>query len=304
MKLFERKTRAVRRMNEDVVFDAICTIILILFVLIVAYPLWFVVVASFSDPIFVNNGTFLILPKGFNVNGYVKIFGDKELWQGYLNTIIYTAGGTLYGVIVTLMAGYAFSRKDLPGNGIVMRLFVFTMYFGGGTIPLYLVVKGLGLLDTRMVMMILGSISVYNMMVVRSFMASSIPDELFEAATIDGCGNGNFFIKIVLPLSKAVIAVIALYVAVGHWNSYFNALLYLMDEAKMPLQIFLREVLLSVNIASNDPNLDPEAITALQEAVQLIKYSSIVVATAPILCAYPFVQKYFVKGVMIGSIKG
>lgn len=303
MELMKRK-KGLRRVNGDVVFDTICTILLIFCVVIVAYPLWFVVVASFSDPIYVNNGTFLLWPKGFNVNGYIKVFEDKQLWTGYFNTIIYTVGGTSLGTAIVLLAGYAFSRNDLPGNGIIMKLFVFTMYFGGGTIPLYLVIKNLRLLDTRAILIILGSVSVYNIIIVRSFMASSIPQELFEAATIDGCGNGYFFVKVVVPLSKAIIAVIALYIAVAHWNSYFNALMYLLDEAKRPLQIYLRDVLLSVNIASNDQSLDSESIMALQEAVQLIKYSSIIVATGPILCVYPFIQKYFVKGVMIGSIKG
>lgn len=304
MELMKRKKTGLRRTKEDVVFDTICTILLLFCVVIVAYPIWFVVVASFSDPIYVNNGTFLLWPKGFNVEGYIKVFEDKQLWTGYFNTIIYTVGGTALGTMITLLAGYAFSRDDLPGNGIIMKLFIFTMYFGGGTIPLYLVIKNLGLLDTRAILIILGSVSVYNIIIVRSFMASSIPKELFEAATIDGCGNGYFFIRVVLPLSKAIIAVVALYIAVAHWNSYFNALMYLLDEAKQPLQIYLRQVLLAVNIASSDASLDPETIVALQEAVQLIKYSSIIVATVPILCVYPFIQKYFVKGVMIGSIKG
>lgn len=263
-------------------------------------------VASFSDPVYVNNGTFLIFPKGFTLKGYTEVFKDERIWTGYANTILYTVGGTVFGTIVTLLAGYALSRKDLPGRSIIMKLMVFTMYFSGGMIPFYLVVKGLGLLDTRISMIILGSLSVYNIIVVRSFMSSSIPDELFDAATIDGCGNGRFFMQIVVPLSKAVIAVIVLYIAVSKWNSYFNAMLFLSDSDKYPLQIFLRQILLAGEAMVNNTETmqDMQAAAELRNMAMVVKYSVIVVATAPIICVYPFIQKYFVKGVMIGSVKG
>lgn len=275
-------------------------------VAVTLYPVYFVVVASFSDPVYVNNGTFLIFPKGFTLKGYTEVFKDERIWTGYANTILYTVGGTVFGTIVTLLAGYALSRKDLPGRSIIMKLMVFTMYFSGGMIPFYLVVKGLGLLDTRISMIILGSLSVYNIIVVRSFMSSSIPDELFDAATIDGCGNGRFFMQIVVPLSKAVIAVIVLYIAVSKWNSYFNAMLFLSDSDKYPLQIFLRQILLAGEAMVNNTETmqDMQAAAELRNMAMVVKYSVIVVATAPIICVYPFIQKYFVKGVMIGSVKG
>ena len=275
-------------------------------VAVTLYPVYFVVVASFSDPVYVNNGTFLIFPKGFTLKGYTEVFKDERIWTGYFNTILYTVGGTVFGTIVTLLAGYALSRKDLPGRSIIMKLMVFTMYFSGGMIPFYLVVKGLGLLDTRISMIILGSLSVYNIIVVRSFMSSSIPDELFDAATIDGCGNGRFFMQIVVPLSKAVIAVIVLYIAVSKWNSYFNAMLFLSDSDKYPLQIFLRQILLAGEAMVNNTETmqDMQAAAELRNMAMVVKYSVIVVATAPIICVYPFIQKYFVKGVMIGSVKG
>lgn len=293
-----------RRSWDDRIFDWVCNIFLLLFVIIVAYPLWFVLVASFSDPTYVNTGTFLLYPKGFTLQGYEMVFADKRIWTGYLNTIIYTVGGTLLGAMVVLLAGYAFSRKDLVGGPTVMKLFVFTMYFSGGTIPTYLVIQKLNLLDTRFLMIVLGCSSVYNIIVVRSFMVNNIPDELHDAAIIDGCGNGKFFFRIVLPLSKAIAAVMVLYIAVGHWNSYFSAMMYLTDASKHPLQVYLREVLVMSSSLANNLQLDPEELERMENMSMIIKYSIIVVSTAPILCVYPFVQKYFVKGVMIGSVKG
>lgn len=291
---------------DDIIFSVVTKLFLLIMVFATLYPVYFVVVASFSDPIYVNNGTFLIFPKGFTLKGYIEVFKDERIWTGYINTIIYTVGGTVLGTLVTLLAGYALSRKDLPGRSIIMKLLVFTMYFSGGMIPFYLVVKGMGLVDTRISMVILGSLSVYNIIVVRSFMSSNIPDDLFDAATIDGCGNGRFFAQIVVPLSKAVIAVIVLYIAVSKWNSYFNAMLFLTDSDKYPLQVFLRQILLAGEAMVNNTETmqDMAAAAELRNMAMVVKYSVIVVATAPIICVYPFIQKYFVKGVMIGSVKG
>lgn len=291
---------------DDIVFSAVTKIFLVLMVLVTLYPVYFVIVASFSDPIYVNNGTFLIYPKGFTLKGYIEVFKDERIWTGYRNTILYTVGGTVLGTAITVLAGYALSRKDLPGRSIISKLMVFTMYFSGGMIPFYIIVKNLGLLDTRISMILLGSLSVYNIIVVRSFMASTIPDELFDAATIDGCGNGRFFAQIVIPLSKAVIAVIVLYIAVSKWNSYFHAMMFLTTENKYPLQIFLRQILLAGEAMVNNTETMQDALAAaeLRNMAMVVKYSVIVVATIPIICVYPFIQKYFVKGVMIGSVKG
>lgn len=297
-------TKKIKHSWDDRIFDWTCNIFLFLFIIVVFYPLWFVVMASFSDPVYVNNGSILIIPKGFTLEGYQMVFGDSKVWTGYLNTIIYTVGGTVFGTIVTVLAGYSLSRRDLVGRDLIMKLMVFTMYFSGGTIPLYLVVQKLNLLNTRTVLIILGSVSVYNIIIVRSFMVSTIPDELHDAATIDGCGNGHFIARIVLPLSKAVIAVMVLYIAVAHWNSYFNALMYVTDSSKMPLQLYLREILVLSSSLANSFDVDPELQEKMQHMSMIIKYSMIVVSTGPILCVYPFIQKYFVKGVMIGSVKG
>jgi len=236
------------------------------------------------------------------------VFKNKDVWTGYLNTLLYTVCGTAFGTASVVMAGYALSKKQLWGGSLIMKLYVFSMYFSGGLIPLYLVIKELNLINNRLLLIVLGSISVYNIIIVRSFMKSNIPEELEDAATIDGCGQGIFFLKIVVPLSKAVISVIVLYIAVSHWNAYFNAMMFMTDEAKYPLQLFLREILLLVSSITNSMAdgeiIDPEYLAQLQTSAQVIKYSMIVVATAPILCVYPFIQKYFVKGVMIGSVKG
>ena len=304
--MYKRKRKKKRQSWDDRIYTVITQALLIFFVIIVAYPIYFVVVASVTDPAYVNNGTVLLYPKGFTLLGYQKVFTDNRIWICYANTIYYTVLGTGLGTCATVMGGYALSRKDLPGRGILMKLFVFTMYFSGGTIPYYLVVKNLGLVDTRLILILAGSVSAYNIIVVRSFMESSIPAELFDAATIDGCGNGTFFFRIVLPLSKAVIAVMVMFIAVSYWNSYFNAMIFITDSDKYPLQLYLRQLLLTASVSSNDmaAGMDREAITKLELMVQVIKYGVIVVSTLPIICVYPFIQTYFVKGVMIGSIKG
>lgn len=292
---------------DDRIYDFICNFILVFLVVIVFYPLYFVLVASFTTPEMVNSGKLLLYPVDFTLDGYKMILEDINVWIGYMNTILYTVSGTILGTAVVLMGGYALSRKDLVGRGIIMKILVFTMYFSGGMIPGFLVVRSLNLLNTRAIMIILGSVSVYNMIVVRSFMQSNMPEELFDAAMIDGCGNGNFFVRVVIPLSKAVIAVMVLYIAVGYWNSYFPALIYLTDAEKYPLQMYLRKVLLKTSQSAMNNLMngtDAEEALKLQKMAMVIKYSIIVVATAPILCVYPFVQKYFMKGVMIGSIKG
>lgn len=297
----------IKQSWEDRIFDIVCNTFLILFVVSVFYPIYFVVVASFTDPVYVNNGDFLFYPVKFTLEGYKKVFENERVWSGYLNTIIYTVGSVVLGTTVVMMAGYALARKNLLGKAIITKLLVFTMYFSGGMIPLFLVVRTLGLVNTRLIIIILGSVSIYNIIVVRSFLMSNIPDELLDAARIDGCGDANFFVKVVIPLSKAVIAVIVMYIAVGQWNSYFNAMVYLTDSDKNPLQMFLRETLLLVSSLGNVSEMeaqDPEYVEMMVKMAQVLKYSLIVVSTAPIICIYPFVQKHFVKGVMIGSVKG
>lgn len=309
MKRQKEKTALTHINNcaQDKVFMTVLYIVLALVLIVVIYPLLFVVFASMSDPQYVNSGALLLYPKGFNLLGYQQVFRDQRILIGYGNTIYYTVFGTILAVAVNMMGGYALSRDDLPGRGIVMALFVFTMYFGGGMIPFYLIVRNLHLTNTRTILVLLGGTSVYNMIIARSFFISTIPRELQEAAEIDGCGTGRFFFSIVMPLSKAITAVIVLYCAVGQWNAYFNALIFISDRDKFPLQIFLREILLTAKTYESADvlsTLSGDDLARMQRMSEVTKYGVIVVSTLPIIALYPFLQKYFVKGVMIGSLKG
>lgn len=287
--------------REDRLVNAAIYAVCIVLFLLCAYPIYFVVMASFSDSKFVNSGTLLLWPKGFHTEAYSYVLKDWRIGVGYMNTLLYTAGGTLLGLSGSLMAGYALSRKDLPFRGIIMGLIVFTMYFSGGVIPTYIVVRMLGLVNSRLLIIILWSIGAYNIILIRTFFESNLPDELREAAFLDGCGNTRFFFQFALPLSKAIIAVIALYLAVMYWNSYYNALIYLTDRQKYPLQLFLREIL---TVQTSGQIAEAEANSNYQKMINVVKYAVITVSTLPMICLYPFLQKYFVQGVMIGSVKG
>lgn len=295
--------RSNRQSAFDIGFDIACTVLLVIALLIVLYPLYFVVIASVSDANSISLGKVILLPKNVDFVGYRRIMQDNRILEGYWNSIVYTVASTIIGTITTIMAGYSFSRNDLVGRKVLMLLYVFTMYFSGGLIPTYLVVKDAGLLGSPWAVILMGAISVYNIIIARSFFASNIPGDLFEAAQLDGCSNGRFFVSIVVPLSKSIIAVIALYYAVAQWNGYFNALIYLNKQNQYPLQMVLREILLSSQSVQADVT-DVDAIQEMQRIAATIKYGVIVVASLPMLALYPFIQKYFVKGVMIGSVKG
>jgi putative aldouronate transport system permease protein len=270
--------------------------------LIVLYPLYFVVIASVSDPYAVSGGSVWLVPKGFTFDGYKELLKHSDIWTGYGNTILYTIVGTLVGLVVNIPAAYALSRKDLVGKKFFMLMFVFTMFFSGGLIPTFLTIKEFHLYNTFTVMVLPFSVSVFNIIVARTFFQSSIPDDLWEAAQIDGCGNLRYFFGIVLPLSKAVIAVIGLWTAVGIWNSYFNALIYIKDTSLYPLQLILRNILI-VNSMQGSMGTGEAAQVALRLS-NMMRYSVIIVSTVPILCVYPLVQKHFNQGVMIGAVKG
>lgn len=295
--------KSSRQSAFDIGFDIVSTLLLIVMLLIVLYPLYFVLIASISDANSISLGKVILLPKNVDFVGYQRIFQDQRILDGYVNSIIYTVLSAVIGTITTIMAGYSFSRSDLVGRKVLMMIYVFTIYFSGGLIPTYLVVKNVGLLGSPWVVILMGAVSVYNIIIARSFFSSNIPVELYEAAQLDGCSNGRFFISIVIPLSKSIIAVIALYYAVAQWNGYFNALIYLNKQSQYPLQMVLREILLSSQSVQADVT-DVDAIQEMQRIAATIKYGVIVVASLPMLMLYPFIQKYFVKGVMIGSVKG
>lgn len=283
-------------------FDVMVHIISVFLLVIVLYPMILVVSNSLSDPGLVASGKVLFLPKGLNFNGYVEFFQDKNILIGYANTLFYTVAGTIINLLVTVPAGYALTKKTLPGNGIFMTMFMIIMYFSGGMIPTFLVANKLGLYNTRWVLLILGAFNTYNCIICKSFFAA-MPKDMEEAAEIDGCSPMKTFIQIILPLSKALLGVMVLYFAVAHWNSYFNALIYIRDDSKQPLQIFLRRILILAQMAA-EGELGAEADMSVVEREMLLRYSSIVVSSLPLLIIYPFLQKYFDKGVMIGAVKG
>ena len=263
--------------------------------------MYFVVVASFSDPREVITGGTFLFPKGVTLEGYRLVFADPRIWTGLRNTIGYTLGGTAISLSSTLLAAFALSRKELPFRNVFMVFFTITMFFGGGLIPTYLTISNLGLLDSYWVMVLPFSVSVYNMIVTRTFFSTNVPEELLEAARIDGCSYTRFFLRVALPLSKAIVAVISLYYAVSYWNEYYRALLYINDESKTTLQMVLRQILLNNQETADQSGVNYSARLMTSEQ---IKYALIVVASLPIMVVYPFLQKFFAKGVMLGSIKG
>ena len=290
-----------RKTRFDAVFDIVVTIICALCLLVVLYPLYFVCIASISGPSAITNGQVILLPHDITWSGYKMVFGDARVLTGYANTFFYSIGTTLMGLLLTIPCGYALSRPDFVGRKVILKIFVFTMYFSGGMIPTYMLVRDLGLVDQRVTVILMQAFSVHNLLV--TYFANTLPLELWEAAELDGCPNGRYFVSVVVPLSGAIIAVIALYYCVAQWNDYMTSLLYLNTQAKYSLQMFLRDILLSSKSIAADTN-DPDDVLEAIRAAQTIKYAVVVVAIVPMMIAYPFLQRFFVQGVMIGSIKG
>lgn len=285
----------------DKMFDIVNYGLLGLIALCVLYPLYFIIIASFSDPVAINNGRVGFWPVGFNTTGYEKIFENMKIWRSYSNTIFYTVAGTGINIVLTMMLAYPLSRKKFFAKTPLMMFVMFTMYFQGGLIPTYLWINDLNLYNTPWVMVLLPAINVFNLIIAINFIKNNIPEELYEAAAIDGCSHIKFFARIVLPLSKTIIVVLVLYYGVAHWNEFMNGLIYLRDEGLYPLQLTLRNILLQ-NQASGLGDVD--SIIEQQKAAELIKYGVIIVSTLPVLVIYPFLQKHFEKGVMVGSVKG
>lgn len=299
-----REKTAPRRRNtrsSDRVLEIGLYVFAVLMLIVLIYPLYFIIIASFSEPAAVANGQVWLWPKDFTLAGYLELLKHSNIWIGYRNTIVYTIVGTAIGLVVNISAAYALSRKDLVGRKYISLLFIFTMFFNGGLIPTFMTIRDFQLYDTFLVMVLPFSVAAFNIIVARTFFQSSIPEDLWEAAQLDGCGNLRYFVTIVIPLSKAVISVIALWTAVGHWNSYFNALIYLKDTNLYPLQLILRNILVTNQMQSAMGTGEAAAI-ALRLA-NIMRYAVIIVATVPIMCIYPFVQKYFNQGVMIGAVK-
>lgn len=297
----------MKRSVFDRNFDRVVLVLLLFFLFLVAYPMYFVIIASISNPSDVSMGRVVLWPRGFTLAGYQKVIEYDKIWTGYRNTLLYVAGYTALSVSTTMLAGYALSRRNLVGGRAIMLIMTFTMFFSGGLIPTYLLVDGIGLRGNPLVVIILGSVNVYNIIIARTFMRSSIPDELQEAATIDGCSHAQFFFRMVIWLSPALLAILTLFSAVSQWNSWFNAMLYLREQKYAPLQLVLREIIVNQSTFMRDTDIgDMMGDDAARQAllVESMKYAVIIVSTLPIMCLYPFIQRYFVKGIMIGSIKG
>lgn len=294
------KTRSLDTRSERVFYFS-NGLLLTLFLLLTLYPILCLISGAISDPVAVYTGKVTFYPIGFNLRGFELNLQNANVLRGFANSLFYTVTGTALNVVVTLITAYALSRRELPGRTGISFFMAFTMWFGGGIIPFFLLVRDLGLLNSRWSLLITGLMSVWNVVVCRTYITSTVPDEMFEAASIDGCGYFRFFAVMVLPLSKAIIAVLTLWYAIGHWNSYFHALIFISDKSKQPLQLLLRSMLVT------DLTMDLSGIDVETESLgiqELMRNSLILIACLPLWILYPFVQRFFVKGVMIGSVKG
>lgn len=294
--------RAARTSRSDRLFDVVNIILLTLFCLIVLYPLYFMVIASVSDPGLVDSGQVWLLPAGVSLAGFHALLAESSIWRGYANTILYVVLSVVIGVPVTLMAAYPLARRDLVGRHIFMGLMIFTLFFGGGLIPTYMLVRSLGMLNTVWAMVIPGVVSVWNVIIARTYFQTTVPGELLDAALIDGCSNIGYFVRILVPLAKPLTAVLVLFTVVGQWNSYFDALIYLDDRTLYPLQLVLREFLIQSQ-PTTGMNTDIATYSAQLRLSEMIKYAVIIVSALPLLILYPFLQRFFVSGMLVGSLK-
>lgn len=285
----------------DHIFNVFNTILMVVISIVIVYPLWYTVIASFTDPVVVNSGKFLLIPTQLFLNGYKEAFAYPNIWTGYKNTIIYTVVYVIVAICATVPGAYALSRRDMAGRRGLMFLFTFTMFFNGGMIPLYLTVKSVKIYNSMWALVLPIGVSVYNLIVCRSFFESNLPNELLEASKLDGCSDFGFFFKIAIPLSSTIIAVMVLFYATAMWNIYFNAIMFLEDESKMPLQVILRNLVLSNQLVQGASGAE---LAAKQKLVDQLKYVIVTMAAFPLVVMYPFVQKYFAKGVMVGAVKG
>lgn len=293
------------RSKEDKLFDVFNTLLITVIVLLIFYPILFVVSASLSDPTKIFDSPILLWPKGFTLNGYKKVFENRDIWIGFKNAVIYTGLGTMINVLMTTLAAYPLSRRDFKGRNIITFLFTFTMFFSGGLIPTYLVNQKLGIINTIWVMILPGAVGVYNMIIMRTYFQQNIPRELEESAFIDGCTDMQLLWKVVLPLSTPIIAVMMMFYGVGRWNGYFDAMIYLSDRELFPLQLILREILIQNQMGdAANQQIMSSSQAEVSMIKQTIKYSVVVISSVPVLLFYPIVAKYFEKGIMVGAIKG
>lgn len=289
---------------SDKVSDIILVIIIVALIIVIAYPLYYVLVASVSNPYDVYAGKTFLLPSDFSLKGYKAVFSDPSLYTGYINSIKYTIIGTIFSVTMLYLTAYPLAQRDLPGRKYISLFFIITMYFGGGLIPTYLIVKDTGLIGNMWSLFIPGGVSVANMILVRNYFETSIPHELIEAAQIDGCDKLKVFLKIVIPLSMPIMSVMVVFSMVAYWNDWFTALIYLPKPEMAPLPLVLRNILIKSSASATQASTISGGYAELNKLTEMIKFASIVVAAAPMLIIYPFVQKYFEKGMMAGAVKG
>lgn len=290
---------------SDRVFNFLVYFVVIGTLVVVGYPLYNVIICSISDPNEIYQGKVLLYPVNITFEAYKETMNYPMIWTGYRNSLFYTVAGTAINLVVTTMAAYPLARRDLSGRSVFTLIFTFTMFFSGGLVPTYMVIMNMGMIDTVWALLIPGAMSVWNMIIMRTFFQTNIPEELYEATLLDGGNDWSFLVSVVLPLSKAIMAVMTLYYAIGHWNSYFDALIYLNNDKLAPLQVFLRRILVLNEVDADLMNMQNIAdLAVIKRRMELMKYVLIIVSSIPMLLLYPFIQKYFIKGVMIGSLKG
>ncbi len=294
---------AIARTKSETVLDVTAIILLLILSVLTLYPIYYVVIASVSSPVAISAGEVILSPKGLNISAYQRLLNNRMIWIGYRNSILYTIAGTGVDLMVTIPCAYALSRKSLPYRRILMGLFIFTMYFNGGMIPRYLLINALGMINSPLALIIPGCVNVFNLIIARSFFESSIPDSLLEAAQIDGASYTRFFFQFALPLSPAMLAIIALYCIQGHWNAYLGAQMYIQSPDLQTLQVIIKNITATLDTGLAEEMSTQQLIEVVQQK-QLMKYAVVVVSIVPLVLIYPFVQKFFVKGVMIGAVKG
>lgn len=303
MNKYRRKGKKL--VSQDRIFDGVNLVLMIVLLIVFVWPLWFVLIASISDPAQVWQGNVILMPKNITLDAYKEVIQYETIWIGYRNTIVYTVLGTIINLVLTVCGAYPLSRRDFAPRKFLLIILMITMYFSGGLVPSYLVVNKLGLVDTIWAMIIPNAVSMFNIIITRTYFINSIPEELHEAAQLDGANTAQYLFKVVLPLSKPILAVITLFYAVGHWNDFYSALIYINSQQLLPLQSVLRKLLLSTQMTLQiTSSMSPDEIMRKTQLAQTLKYSSIIVSTVPVLCLYPLVQKHFVKGIMVGSVKG
>lgn len=294
----------IHQSRQDKIFDFFNILLMGVILLVILYPLYFVIIASISDPMAVSRGETFLLPKSIGFAGYEEIMKNKTLWSGYRNTVFYTMFGVMINIALTMTAAYALSERALPFRRLINALIIFTMLFDGGMIPRFMIVRSIGIYNTVWAMLLPRAVWVFCIMIARTFIEQTIPHELYEAASAEGCTFARYFFSVVIPLSPALISILVLYYGVGHWNSYFDAMLYMENRDLYPLQLILREILITNQTATQVAMDSPEVINEMLRKSESIKYAVVIVSSLPVLVLYPFLQKYFVKGIMIGAIKG